>query len=260
MWNEFASIHFNSDFYDLENFKKGTTSLKSVELEEMGDVAGKSLLHLQCHFGMDTLSWARLGAQVTGVDFSDKAIDLARSLAQELNIPANFVCSDVYKLPEVLSGQFDLVYTSYGVLMWLPDLKAWAKIISHFLKPGGTFYIAEIHPFALIFEPNKATNDWVIKFPYFHADRNEPIKFDIEGSYADREAKVSQPIDFEWVYTMSDVINALLEAGLKLEYLHEFPLAEHEMAPFMVKDSNGYYRLTKYAESVPLLFSIKATK
>ena len=142
-WNERTPVHARSDFYGIERFKAGATSLLSVELEEMGDVQGKSLLHLQCHFGMDTLSWARLGANVTGADFSDEAIDLARSLSGELGIEAEFVLSNVYSLPDVLEAQYDIVFTSYGVLVWLPDLKPWAEVVAHFLRPGGFFYIVD---------------------------------------------------------------------------------------------------------------------
>ncbi len=133
LWNELTAIHAGSEFYDVDGFKRGKCSLSSIELEELGDVSGKSLLHLQCHFGLDTLSWARLGARVTGVDFSDKAIDLARSLSRDLKIEADFVQSDIYDLPDNLDGEFDIVFTSGGVLPWLPDLKRWAEIITHFL-------------------------------------------------------------------------------------------------------------------------------
>ena len=137
--------------YDVEGFKKGRCTLSSIELEELDTVSRKSLLHLQCHFGMDTLSWARLGAKVTGVDFSNEAISLARPLSEESGIKAKFICSDMYELPDVLNEKFDIVLTSAGVLCWLPDLKLWAEIISHFLKPRGTFYIFEVHPFSHIF-------------------------------------------------------------------------------------------------------------
>src|SRR5512139_2419139 len=147
LWNEWAEINVKSREYDVAGFLAGKSSLKSIELEELGEVAGKTLLHLQCHFGLDTLSWARRGAAVTGVDFSDKAVGLAQALAREAGLEARFICSDLYALPEVLSGQFDIVYTSYGVLCWLRDLEQWAELIAHFLKPGGVFYIADFHPF-----------------------------------------------------------------------------------------------------------------
>jgi 2-polyprenyl-3-methyl-5-hydroxy-6-metoxy-1,4-benzoquinol methylase len=153
LWNHWTDLHAKSEWYDLEGFKAGRLSLGDIEREVLGDVAGKSLLHLQCHFGLDTLSWARLGARVTGVDFSEKAISLARALGSELEIPATFVRSNIYDLPDNLSGQFDIVFTSYGVLWWLPDIKEWAKVVAHFLRPGGTFLLVEFHPLASVFDP-----------------------------------------------------------------------------------------------------------
>jgi SAM-dependent methyltransferase len=145
LWEERTAIHQTSSFCNLEGFKRGGSRLRTYEV---GEVTGKSLLHLQCHFGIDTLSWARLGARVTGADFSDRAIELARSLATELALDATFVRADLYDLPAVLDGQFDVVYTSHGVLGWLPDLERWAGVVAHFLRPGGVFYLTEIHPVA----------------------------------------------------------------------------------------------------------------
>jgi len=160
LWDEWTAIHETSSFYDLEAFKAGGSRLRDYEVDEVGDVTGKSLLHLQCHFGIDTLSWARLGARVTGADFSDRAIELGRSLAAELRLDATFVRSDLYDLPSVLDGQFDVVYTSRGVLGWLPDLGRWAGVVAHFLRPGGVFYMTEIHPVAQAF----AFVDWPVPF------------------------------------------------------------------------------------------------
>src|SRR3954464_11903705 len=145
LWNDWTGIHAQSEFYDVESFKEGKFRLHPIEKEELGDVRGKTLLHLQCHFGLDTLSWANLGAIVTGADFSDKAIDLARELSRETGLPATFICSNIYDLPAALEGQFDIVFTSHGVLGWLPDMPNWGKVVAHFLKPGGTFYVAEVH-------------------------------------------------------------------------------------------------------------------
>jgi SAM-dependent methyltransferase len=150
-WDQLADEHERSAFYDLAGFKAGKDRLRSIELAELGQVSGKSLLHLQCHFGLDTLAWARRGATVTGVDFSPKAISLARSLSEELQIPAQFYCTDIYDLPQVLAGEFDIVFTSYGVLHGLPDLARWGEIIAHYLKPGGIFYIVEDYPFFRVF-------------------------------------------------------------------------------------------------------------
>ena len=147
-WNEAAQVHAQGEGYLMREFKQGLNKLHPLDREEVGDVTGKKLLHLQCHFGMDTLSWARLGAQVTGIDFADKAIAIAKDLSQELNLDATFLCSDIYHVRDALdaAGQFDIVYTSYGAICWLPDLQPWGQIIAHYLKPGGFFYIAEVIP------------------------------------------------------------------------------------------------------------------
>ncbi len=256
LWNEITPIHAQSKFYDVEGFKNGRSSmLYPIEREEMGDVSEKSLLHLQCHFGMDTLSLARLGAKVTGVDFSDKAVDLARSLAKELSIEASFICSDIYKLSDVLDEKFDIVYTSGGVLCWLPDLKQWAEIISHFLKPGGFFYILEGHPFSCVFDDSPDATKPEVKYSYFHT--LEPAKWDPEGDYADPDAVVTHG-SYEWTHNMGDIINSLITAGLRIEFLHEFPMIFFKCYPFMEQDDNGFWRVK--GDKIPLIFTLKATK
>ncbi|MGI9108347.1 MAG: class I SAM-dependent methyltransferase [Pyrinomonadaceae bacterium] len=256
LWNGWTAIHARSKFYDVESFKAGKSSLQSVELEEVGGVAGKSLLHLQCHFGMDTLSWARLGARATGVDFSDEAIKLARALAAELNLPAEFVCSNLYELPRVLdaAGRFHIVYTSYGVLSWLPDLKAWAEVIAHFLKPGGAFHLVEYHPLVMLLGDDGAT----FEYPYFHSD--EPLKLHAQGSYADPQADFSHT-EYGWVHSFSDIINALLGANLHLEYVHEFPFAFYKPWPFLEEEAEGgKSHMKDRAHDIPLMFSLRAVR
>lgn len=256
MWNDWAPLHAESEFYDVEGFKKGRNTLDAIELEEVGDVTGKSLLHLQCHFGLDTLSWARLGGRVTGIDFSNKAIDIARSLSKELGIEADFICSGVYDLRNNLDGKFDIVYTSAGVLCWLPDLKQWAEIISHFLKPGGFFYILESHPFSHVFDDSENITELKVEHSYFHSP--EPTKWEIEGSYAGVQTD-RQYISYEWTHSMGEIINSLISSGLRIEFLHEFPVLFFKWFPFMEEDDEeGWWRLP--GDKLPLTFSIKATK
>jgi SAM-dependent methyltransferase len=255
LWDEKTSIHEKSGFYDLEGFKKGQCSLKSIELNEVGGVKGKSLLHLQCHFGLDTLSWARLGARTTGVDFSEKAIDLACSLSRDLSIPSDFICSNIYDLPDVLKGEFDIIFTSYGVLCWLPDLKKWARIIAHFLKPGGFFYIAEGHPFLIVFDNSEKARTFEVSDSYFYEP--EPIKWEPEGDYTDRKAVVVHP-SYEWTHGLGDVINSLIGAGLRIDFLHEFPVAPYRWSPFTELTEDGWWHAP--GDKVPLTFSLKATK
>jgi SAM-dependent methyltransferase len=174
LWDEWAEINARSGMYDLEDFKRGGIRLREYEIEEVGDVAGKSLLHLQCHFGIDSLSWSRLGAKVTGIDFSERAIELATGVAAELGIDASFIRSDVYELPKRLDGDFDVVYTSRGALCWLPRIRPWADVVARFVKPGGCFYITETHPILEAYE-----DDFTLKFPYW--EHEEPFSFDIQG-------------------------------------------------------------------------------
>jgi SAM-dependent methyltransferase len=255
-WNELVSLHAQSKFYDLQSFKVGNSTLKPIEVEELGDVAGKSLLHLQCHFGLDTLSWARRGAQVTGADFSDQAIALALSLSKELKIKANFVRSDLYDLPNVLSGEFDIVYTSYGVLCWLSDLGRWGKTIAHFLKPGGVFYIVEFHPFANVFDNEDNATDLRVVYPYFS---REPFRWESDVSYADLSAPLQHRVTYEWFHSLGDILNALISAGLTIEFLHEFPVCAYRSFPFMEQGADGWWRL-KGGDTIPFMFSLKATK
>jgi SAM-dependent methyltransferase len=253
LWNGWTRLHERSRFYDIEGFKAGKSSLMPVELEEVGDVAGKSLLHLQCHFGMDTLSWARLSAQVTGVDFSDEAIKLARTLAAESDIPAEFVCSNIYDLPHALEGQFDIVYTSYGVLSWLPRLDRWAEVVAHFLKPGGFFYIVEYHPFISMLGDDGLT----FEYPYFHTPI--PIKLHSTGSYAAPNAPGFSHTEYNWSHSLADVVNAVIRANLRLEFLHEFPYrAAYDFTP--EKFEPGITRLEGWQVEPPHMFSLRAMK
>ena len=255
-WNRLAPLHAQSAFYDVEGFRAGRMSLLPIEREELGDVTGKSLLHLQCHFGMDTLSWARLGAQVTGVDYAETAIGLARELGRATGLDARFICASIYDLPERLSGTFDIVLTSYGVLCWLPDLTRWGQVIAHFLKPGGVFYIVEGHPFASIFYNEKDATELQVAYPYF--PQATPEAYPCDGSYA-TDADLHYTA-YEWPHSLSEIVNALLQAGLRLEFLHEFPYAAYQCLPFMVQGADGWWRLTEHQESVPLVFSLKAIK
>jgi len=255
LWDEYAQINSQSRMYDLAGFRAGRNALHALEIEELGPVAGKSLLHLQCHFGMDTLTWARLGAQVTGVDFSPEGIRLARGLAAELNLPARFINCNIYDLPEQLHETFDVVFTSYGVLCWLPDIPRWAQIAASFVKPGGVFYIAEFHPGAYIFS-DKAS-EWKTEFDYFNS---QTMAYAVEGSYADHTAVTQTRTSYEWNYPLGTVVSSLIAAGLRVEFLHEFPHSVFQEFPFLVEEEDGIYRVPAGMPQVPLLFSIRAAK
>ncbi|MFX0041961.1 MAG: class I SAM-dependent methyltransferase [Candidatus Hodarchaeota archaeon] len=241
----------------MKAFLEGKTSLRQFELQEMGDLKGKKLLHLQCHFGLDTLSWAREGAIVTGIDFSGEAIRLANLLASKANLSGNFIKTNLYDLPNVLSKKFDIVYTSIGVLCWLNDLKKWAEIISHFLKSEGFFYIADGHPVKNMFD-NEHQKELKFKYDYFH--KSEPIEFIAEGSYASDDSHMSPHKEYEWNHSVSDIINSLIQAGLKIEFFNEHPFTSYKLFAFSEKDSDGYYRLKNQKAEIPLLFTLKASK
>ncbi|MEM7113181.1 MAG: class I SAM-dependent methyltransferase [Chloroflexota bacterium] len=255
-WDRKTELHQHAPFYDLAGFKQGKDRLRSIESEELGDVRGKSMLHLQCHFGMDTMAWARRGAVVTGVDFSPKAIALAKSLSQELNIPATFVCANVYDLVAALRGTFDIVFTSYGVLHYLPDLGRWAETIAHYLNPGGIFYIVEDHPTFRIFR-SKSEGEFRAERPYFH--HPTPEKYVGKASYAiDDDAKTTT--QYIWNHHMGDILNSLINAGLHIDFLHEFPFAARAKFPHMVQGEDGWWRLPERHGTVPFLFSLQAHK
>lgn len=253
LWNGYARIHWASRFYDVPGFKAGRKSLNPVELAELGPVTGKSLLHLQCHFGMDTISWARLGAQVTGVDFADEAIALAQSLSHELSTPARFICSNLYDLPQALDEQFDIVFTSYGALCWLPDLKGWGQVAARYLKPGGTFYIVEFHPVMGMLDDSGER----FELNYFGGE--EPSKYEVHGSYADPNTDFSHTA-YEWRFGIGDVVNALIDAGLRIEFLHEFPFCIDGGFPFLEENEPGRFMIRGKPNLLPLMFSIRAVK
>jgi SAM-dependent methyltransferase len=261
LWDEWTGIHVRSEFYDVEGWKAGNDpiGLRPFVREEVADVAGKDLLHLQCHFGLDTLGWARLGARVTGADFSERAIAQARALAAETGLDATFVVSDVADLPAVLEGDFDLVFTSFGVLGWLPDVPRWAEVVAHFVRPGGRFYLAEAHPFAQVFDDDQAATEPRLRYDYWHSP--EPLEFPTEGSYADRTAHVEQPVEYGWQHHMGEIVSSLAGAGLRIEFLHEFPFAVWQMYPFMVEVGPHTWRLpAPFDGRLPLTFSLAATK
>lgn len=257
-WDEVTPVHVDSVFYDVEDFRRIPDRLKPVELAEVGDVRGKTLLHMQCHFGIDTLSWARQGATVTGLDFSDPAIEQARALSSELKIPARFIVTNVYDAPSVLDERFDVVFTSYGVLCWLPDIKRWAQVAANFVKPGGFFYIAEFHPISMVFDAAPDVDDLRVKYPYFPSE--EPLRFDDAGDYTDRSVKVRSSTVYEFLHPIGNVVSALIDAGLRIDFLHEFPFSTYQFLPFTEPRNDGKVYLTKHDGSVPLLYSIKATK
>lgn len=251
-WNDKVKVHAESDMYAMEAFKKGKTSLMRYELDALGDVSGKSLLHLQCHFGQDTLSWSRLGAKCVGVDLSDEGVKLAQQLNDELNLEAQFVCCNVLDTSKYVEGAFDIVFTSYGVIGWLPDLKPWGQMIAEKLKKGGTFYMVEFHPIVWMFDYLEGKP--IMKYGYM---QDEVIYEEYEGTYANQDSKMMSK-EYGWNHGLSEVINALTEAGLKIEYLNEHNESPYNVLPELVETKSGNC-VTK-DKLYPLIFEIKATK
>ena len=258
-WNERTPIHAASGFYNVQAFKEGKCTLNEIERSEVGDVSGKSLLHLQCHFGMDTMSWARLGAKATGVDISDEAISLARSLNNELGLDARFIRSNIYDLPNLLNEKFDIVYTASGVLCWLPDIEGWAKVVANHVKPGGMFYILDGHPFAGAVEPKESgdgAHDLVLHNSYFP----HPEGFRYDGGHTYTGADQISTSSYEWQHSISEIVNSIIDAGLQIEFFNEFSKGNWRMFPHMVKSDDGWWRLPERNESLPQLFSLRAVK
>ncbi|MDO5971651.1 class I SAM-dependent methyltransferase [Flavivirga aquimarina] len=251
-WNEKVAIHAKSDMYHLDDFKKGKSSLMPYELEALRDVHGKSLLHLQCHFGQDTLSWSRLGAKCTGVDLSDEGIKLAQRLNTELNLNAEFVCCNVLNTSEFVRDTFDIVFTSYGVIGWLPDLKPWGQMIAERLKKGGAFFMAEFHPIVWMFD--YLEDKPVMKYGYMQDD---VIYEEYEGTYANQESKMISK-EYGWNHGLGEVVSALTEAGLHIEYLKEYDESPYDVLTGLEKTESGMY-VTK-DKLYPLIFTLKATK
>ena len=253
LWDAKTPVHIESEFYDIPGFLAGNSTLREVELNEVGEVRGKTLLHLQCHFGLDTLSWAREGAIVTGVDFSQKAIAKAREMASEVNIEAEFVEANIYDLPEILlDKKFDIVFTSYGTIGWLPDLDRWAHVINHFLSPGGTFYIVDFHPFIWMYDYDLQK----IEYPYFNAG---VIAEENEGTYADPNAPIKLA-EYGWNHPSSEVINSLINQGLEIEFLNEFPYTTWNCFKNLKEIGKHKYVFKHLGHKIPYMFSIRARK
>ena len=251
-WNKRSELHINSDFYDVEGFLKGKSSLNSIELELLGDLKGKSVLHLQCHFGQDSISLARLGAEVTGVDLSDKAIELANELAEKDQSSARFICSDIYELAEHLDEKFDIVFTSYGTIGWLPDLEKWAGLIRYFLKPNGKFVFVEFHPFVWMYDENFEKID----YNYF---KDEAIIETKEHSYTDGKLKETIT-DVSWNHSLSEVFKSLIDNDLKIDSFHEYDYSPYDIFKGGEEFEKGKFRVRKWGNKLPLVYAITATK
>lgn len=251
-WNEKVKVHAESEMYDLEAFKNGKSSLMSYELEALGDVNGKSLLHLQCHFGQDTLSWSRLGAKCIGIDLSDAGIALAKNLNIELKLDSRFVCCNVLETSKYIKASFDIVFTSYGVIGWLPDLKPWGQMIAERLNVGGVFYIVEFHPLVWMFD--YLEDQPTMKYGYM---QDEVIYEEYEGTYANQKSKMISK-EYVWNHGLGAIINALTSAGLHIDFINEYDESPYDVLPNLEMTPSGMYATKD--RLYPLIFELKATK
>jgi 2-polyprenyl-3-methyl-5-hydroxy-6-metoxy-1,4-benzoquinol methylase len=253
-WDEATPLHATSDLYDLEAFRAGADHIRPFEHDELGPVAGRELLHLQCHIGTDTLSWARHGARVSGLDFSSKAIEVARALADDCGIDADFWCADVYDAVDAVQGRrFDIVYTGLGAIGWLPDLGPWGRVIKELLRPGGVLYLVEIHPLVIgVVRDGRTLSQDVFEADFVPWD--EP-----GGTYAAPDAELLNTTTYERVHSISDVLSAVLDAGLMLELFHEQSYTTAPW-PWAERGDDGYYRLPEGWPRFPLTYSLRARR
>jgi SAM-dependent methyltransferase len=255
-WDERVPIHVDSAFYDTPSFIAGRSSLRDFEADELGPVAGKTLCHLQCHFGQDTLSWARLGARVAGLDFSREAIGAARALAADIGVEdrAEFVVSDVHDAVAAFGGRrFDIVYTGLGALVWLPDLDRWAQIVADLLVPGGVLYLVELHPLA-----DTLDEDLRVVLDYFTHPGGDTG--DASGTYVDWDAPTVHNTTQEWTHPVSSVITALIGAGLRIDLFRERDYTIFERWGFLERHDDFTWRVPDDLPRLPLIYSVKATK
>lgn len=253
-WEEYAEIHPDTEHYDVPGFIEddSRSTLRPPERELLGDISGQSLVHLQCHIGLDTLSWAREGASVVGVDFASTAIEAAREIRNEagLSDDAEFVCCDVYDAAERLDRQFDVVFASYGVLCWIPDVHRWAETAASLCRPGGTVFLADMHPILDVF-------DWDVDLrddaSYF---RDDPIRYEEEGTYADWDASVENATAYEWHHGLGEIVTAFARAGLRIETLREYPTTTYEAFGPTETTEDAQYRLP--GDPLPLVYALEA--
>jgi SAM-dependent methyltransferase len=258
-WDSRVDIHFGSEGYGVDKFMNDPTHLSQVvtfDKEKLGDVTGKRMIHLQCHIGTDTISWARLGADVTGIDLSEKSIAAAQELSRISATPARFVVSELYDAPMVVPEKFDVVYTGVGAICLLPDIEGWAQVVASFLEPGGLFYMREGHPMMW-------TIDWEdterlsVTDPYF--ETVEPLAEVEEETYAG-EGVVTSPLNYGWNHGMGETLNALLHAGFCIDAVEEYDACEWQGLDQMVEGEDGYWRLPDGRERLPLMWSVLATR
>ena len=264
-WDESVAIHAASDFYGVDRFLAGESTLLELDHQEIGDVTGKSLLHLQCHFGLDTLSWARMGADVVGVDFAPSAVRTAQEIAKRAGLAAEFVESELYESPQALAdrvGSFDIVYVNLGAICWLPDIAGWAQVCADFLREGGRLYVRDVHPVTQTLDDESAPGELRLLYPYF--EMSQPHHWVGGEDYADDSASLEHHDSYEWNHSLGEIVSAVIDAGLQVEFLHEQDWTVYRALPWLVESERGIWRLPKRDggadRRLPLMFSLSAKK
>lgn len=251
-WNKKVDVHLGSELYNMEQFLLTGNSLKEIEIELLGDITGKSILHLQCHFGQDSISLAKLGAIVTAIDISDVAINKAKELNTIMGTDVNFIQTNIYDLQIVLKEKYDIVYTSYGTIVWLPDLMKWAEIISHFLKIDGKFIFVEFHPFLLMLD--EEMKEFI--YGYFN---NGAVIENIQGTYADFESDIKQDI-VTWNHSTGEIINSLIKNNIQILSFDEYDFSPYNCFKNLVEIAPSRYKLSTFKKNIPMVFTLVGKK
>ena len=260
-WNSRVRVHTGPDGYRLDRLvddPEALTEVVAFDRRYLGDLSGQRLLHLQCHLGTDTIALARLGAEVTGLDFSEAAIEVATDLASRCGVQADFVLGDLHQAPRLLDRTFDVVYTGVGALPWLPDISAWAAVVAELLRPGGRFHMTEGHPMALVFADDSTADHLRVEYPYFEG--RPAVRFDDDTSYVG-SGKVDAPESYEWAHNLAAIVQALIDAGLVIDRFEEHRHLAWPFLPWMEPDPDkpGWFRLpATLRHSIPLMFTVQA--
>lgn len=262
-WDERVPAHVRSTGYQVARFVEDPAFLSEVvrfDLPRLGDIRGLRGVHLQCHIGTDTVSLARLGASMTGLDFSEPAVDAARRLAEQTGADARFVHADAYSAADVLGrGEFDLVFTGIGALCWLPSIRRWAEVVAALLRPGGRLFCREGHPMLWALDDERDDGRLVVRYPYF--ERPEPIVFEDEGTYVETDATFQHNVTYEWNHGLGEVITALMDASLQITALTEHDSAPWEALPGMMEQiDGGEWRLADRPWRLPHTYTLQAVK
>ena len=260
-WDARAAIHMQdrTGFYRVDEILAGTAGFEGISAEDLGPVEGLRIAHVQCHFGLDSLILARMGATVEGLDFSPVAIEGAREMAARAGLPLTFHLGDALEASRVMgAGRFDMVFVSWGTICWLPDVRAWAREVAALLAPGGRLFFRDCHPLAQTLDPVEGRLavcfDW-------RTPREAPLTFEEAQSYNGDEAPLPASPDHEWIHPISDILGGLLEAGMRLDSLDEHDFLVWNMWPGLcVEDAQGLWRLPQDRPRIPLSLTIRARK